>query len=246
MRPGEVAPASHSDTLDASLSPESANGAREEAMENACRGAARRLSCVAALILAGPTAAVEPAAGPADPPELALLQFLGETSGLDPELMRFMESREARRAVKDAAKKEAETADPQIAADLQPSGEERLRTQGAARWETMSDTERAAARARFNTWRQSPGGGARGGARALEAVPRTHARPTGGGARGVSRVPRAAARAPRGNARTLAGDVARGTPARAPAPPGSQAGFGRQAALPAMLRTRIPRAPVGG
>ena len=75
-------------------------------MENACRGAARRLSCVAALILAGPIAAAEPAAGPADTPEPALLQFLGETSGLDPELMRFMESREARRAVKDAAKKE--------------------------------------------------------------------------------------------------------------------------------------------
>lgn len=125
-------------------------------MENACRRAALRLSCVAALILAGPIAAVEPAAGPADPPEPALLQFLGETSGLDPELMRFMESREARRAVKDAAKKGAETADPQVAADLQPSGEERLRTEGAARWETMSDTERAAARARFNTWRRLP------------------------------------------------------------------------------------------
>lgn len=121
-------------------------------MENACRGTVLRFSCVAALILAGPIAVAEPA----DPPEPALLQFVGETSGLNPELMQFMESREARRAVKDAARKEPENAGPQVADDLDPSGEERLRAVGVSRWETMSDTEHAAARARFNTWRQLP------------------------------------------------------------------------------------------
>ena len=59
--------------------------------------------------------------------------------GPGPRADAFMESREARRAVKDAAKKEAETADPQIAADLQPSGE---RTAPASRCRALANDER--------------------------------------------------------------------------------------------------------
>ena len=45
---------------------------------------------------------------PPETPEPALLQFLGETAGMDPELIGSW-SHARRRAVKDAAKKEAET-----------------------------------------------------------------------------------------------------------------------------------------
>jgi hypothetical protein len=61
----------------------------------------------AALALALPASATEPAPTPAAaPPDAELLEFLGESAGIDPELALFMESREARKAMKDAAKED--------------------------------------------------------------------------------------------------------------------------------------------
>ena len=64
--------------------------------------------CVVALLVAWPAAAAEP---PPDAPDPEFLEYLGETAGLDPEIIRFMESRAAKRAVKDAAEKEPEEKD---------------------------------------------------------------------------------------------------------------------------------------
>ena len=64
--------------------------------------------CFAALLVAWPAAAAEP---PPDAPDPEFLEYLGETAGLDPEIIRFMESRAAKRAVKDAAEKEPEEKD---------------------------------------------------------------------------------------------------------------------------------------
>ena len=91
-----------------------------------------------------------------DPPDPEFLEFLGETSGVGPELVAFMESREAKRAIKDAARETAEKSDPVDAAESQLPGSERFIAVGAERWQAMNDTDRAAARARFNTWRQLP------------------------------------------------------------------------------------------
>jgi hypothetical protein len=63
----------------------------------------RRHSLVAALALAGPAAAVDP---PPGPPDAELLEFLGESAGVDHELVQFMVSREAERALEEAAKKD--------------------------------------------------------------------------------------------------------------------------------------------
>lgn len=68
----------------------------------------RRPLCITALVLALPAAAAEP---PPEAPEPEFLEFLGETAGMDPEIVGFMESREAKRAVKGAAEKEPEEKD---------------------------------------------------------------------------------------------------------------------------------------
>ena len=67
-----------------------------------------------------------------------------------------MESREARRAIKDASRETPEKTDPVDAAESQLTGSERFIAVGAERWQAMNDTDRAAARARFDTWRQLP------------------------------------------------------------------------------------------
>ena len=66
----------------------------------------RALAAVA-LVLASPALAVEPqTAPPPSPPDPELLEFLGESAGVDPELALFMESREARKAMEKAAKED--------------------------------------------------------------------------------------------------------------------------------------------
>jgi hypothetical protein len=62
----------------------------------------------AALVLALPASAsaTEPAPAPATPPDPELLEFLGDSAGIDPELALFMESREARKAMKDAGEED--------------------------------------------------------------------------------------------------------------------------------------------
>jgi Protein of unknown function (DUF3106) len=112
-----------------------------------------------ALLLAGLAATEEPSATPDEPPDPEFLEFLGETGGISPELIAFMESREAKRAVKDAAKQSPE---PEPAAgqddrsDSVPPERERFIADGIGRWQSMSATDRAAARARFGTWQQLP------------------------------------------------------------------------------------------
>lgn len=72
-------------------------------------GAVRCPLCIAALVLAWPAAASEPSSAPPPAaPDPEFLEFLGETAGMDPEVVKFMESRQAKRAVKDAAAKEPE------------------------------------------------------------------------------------------------------------------------------------------
>ena len=62
----------------------------------------RPLAFVAALIAAAAAAAEEATA----PPDPELLEFLGESAGEDPDMALFMETRAARRALKDAEKEE--------------------------------------------------------------------------------------------------------------------------------------------
>jgi hypothetical protein len=77
----------------------------------------RRPLCITALLLAWQAVAAEP---PLDAPDPEFLEYLGETAGLDPEIIRFMESRAAKRAVKDAAEKEKEKEkEPETNADEQ-------------------------------------------------------------------------------------------------------------------------------
>jgi len=125
-------------------------------MEKAGRAASHRAPCMVALLLAWPVAATESAEGIVDPPDPEFLEFLGETSGVGPELVAFMESPEAKRALKDAARKAPEKSDAVNSSDVPPTGAERFMAVGAERWQTMTDTDRAAARARFNTWRALP------------------------------------------------------------------------------------------
>jgi hypothetical protein len=56
--------------------------------------------------------AAVPAVAEAPPPDPELLVFLGEMAGEDPEFVQFMESREARRALRDAAERAREEAKP--------------------------------------------------------------------------------------------------------------------------------------
>ena len=66
-----------------------------------------RVPLAAALVLAWPATTAEPEPAPAtSPPEPELLEFLGESAGVDTELALFMESREARKAIKDAGKED--------------------------------------------------------------------------------------------------------------------------------------------
>lgn len=66
-----------------------------------------RAPIAAALVLAWPATAAEPVPAPApQPPDPELLEFIGESAGIDAELALFMESREARKAIKDAGKED--------------------------------------------------------------------------------------------------------------------------------------------
>jgi hypothetical protein len=157
--PADGGAANHSDTLDVSLSPESASGAQEETMDRSCRAAGRGALYMSALILAGVAAAEAPKSDTSAPPDPEFLEFLGETAGVSPELIGFMESREAKRAVKDAAKNapKQESLPAQVnRPDGVPPDRERFIADGAVRWQAMGETDRAAAHARFNTWRQLP------------------------------------------------------------------------------------------
>lgn len=112
-----------------------------------------------ALILAGAAAAEVPTTGTPELPDPALLEFLGETAGMSAELIAFMESREAKRAVKDAAKNAPKQESPPAQVnrpDGAPPDRERFIAGGTGRWQAMGETDRAAAHARFNTWRQLP------------------------------------------------------------------------------------------
>ena len=68
----------------------------------------RRPHFISALVLALPAPAAEP---PPEPPDPEFLEFLGETADMDPELVMFMETRQAQRAVNDAEKKAPEEDD---------------------------------------------------------------------------------------------------------------------------------------
>jgi hypothetical protein len=54
---------------------------------------------IAALAVTGPAAAEDPSPAP---PDLELLEFLGEMAGEDPYLIEFMATRAGKRALKDA------------------------------------------------------------------------------------------------------------------------------------------------
>ena len=125
-------------------------------MEKAYRAASFRAPCIVALLFARLVVAAESAESPVEPPDPEFLEFLGETSGVAPELVAFMQSRDAKRAVKDAASKTPDKPDPVNPTETPPTGSERLMAVGAERWQSMNDTDRAAARARFDTWRQLP------------------------------------------------------------------------------------------
>jgi len=125
-------------------------------MEKSGRAALQRASCMVALVLAWPVMAVESTESPGEPPDPEFLEFLGETAGVSPELAAYMESREGKRAVKEAARKAPESADPVGPPDTLPVGDVRFMAEGVELWQSMNDTDRAAARARFNTWRQLP------------------------------------------------------------------------------------------
>ena len=125
-------------------------------MEKSGHAAVHGGLCMVALLLAWPVVAAESTEGHSVPPDREFLEFLGETSGVSPELVSFMESPDARRAIKDASRETPEKTDQVDAAEPQLTGSERFIAVGAERWQAMNDTDRAAARARFETWRQLP------------------------------------------------------------------------------------------
>ena len=131
--------------------------------------------CIAAILLAGQPVAPESSTEQDGPPEPEFLEFLGETAGINPEMIGFMDSREAKRAMKEAGPDRAESAPAEgvdwdsLDAATQallagqkplwnslPAERQRMLADGAARSLAMSDTERAAARARYQTWRDMP------------------------------------------------------------------------------------------
>lgn len=59
---------------------------------------------VTALALALPVAAEEPVAAPPAPPDAEFLEFLGEIGGEDTEFIFYVDTREAKKALKQAAK----------------------------------------------------------------------------------------------------------------------------------------------
>ena len=131
--------------------------------------------CIAAILLAGQPAAPEHSPEQAAPPDPAFLEFLGETADINPEIIGFMDSREAKRAMKKAAPardvdvpvervgwNSLDAATQELLAGQEPqwnslpAERQRMLAAGAARSLAMSDTERAAARARYETWREMP------------------------------------------------------------------------------------------
>jgi hypothetical protein len=66
----------------------------------------RRRIVAAALSLAWPAAVADTPPEPPDPELLELLEFLGETAGIEHELSLFMETYEAQRALKEAARQD--------------------------------------------------------------------------------------------------------------------------------------------
>jgi hypothetical protein len=128
-------------------------------MDRTYRAAGHRALCTFALILAGAAAAEVPTTDTPELPDPAFLEFLGETAGMSPELAAFMESREAKRAVKDAAKNAPKRESLPVQSDRPedvPPDRERFIADGTVRWQAMGETDRAAAHARFNAWRQLP------------------------------------------------------------------------------------------
>jgi hypothetical protein len=149
-------------------------------------GARRRLatarSCLAASFVAAlalhPAASVQAQAPEAasGPPASEFLNFLGETAGVNPEIAGYMDTREARRALRDAAgdhRPSITDAEPVPWDSLDPAAQEVLAAEkhrwdavsrarqrnladGARAYLAMSETDRAAAGARFNTWLESP------------------------------------------------------------------------------------------
>ncbi len=61
----------------------------------------RRPVVITALLVAWPALAAD---APPEPPDPEFLEFLGETAGVDDEFIEFMDTREAERALKNAAK----------------------------------------------------------------------------------------------------------------------------------------------
>jgi len=62
---------------------------------------------IAALLVAASAMAEDPPPAPPAPPDPELLEFLGEMGGENPELILFISTREARQALKDAAKEKS-------------------------------------------------------------------------------------------------------------------------------------------
>lgn len=134
----------------------------------------RGFLCVAAILLAGQPAFPEPSPESVEPPDLEFLEFLGATAGMDPEIIAFMETREARRAGKEESARSEEAnvesvpwdsldaatqsllAGQRDGWDRLPAARQRVIADGAARQLAMSDTDQAAAQARYRTWRELP------------------------------------------------------------------------------------------
>jgi hypothetical protein len=66
----------------------------------------RKTLVAAALGLAWPAGAEEPHAPPPAPPDPEMLVFLGETGGEDAELVLYMDTRDAKKALRQAGKEE--------------------------------------------------------------------------------------------------------------------------------------------
>lgn len=134
----------------------------------------RGFLCIAAIVLAGQAAIPDPPPAPEEQPDPEFLEFLGATAGMDPEIIAFMETREARRASKEERTRSEDADEERVAWDsldtatqsllaaqrdgwdTLPAARQRSIADGAARLIAMSGTDRAAAQARYRTWRQLP------------------------------------------------------------------------------------------
>jgi len=67
----------------------------------------RRPIFIVALLVAAPALAEEPPPAPIAPPDPELLEFLGEIGGENPDLIQFVSTREAQRALKNAEKEKS-------------------------------------------------------------------------------------------------------------------------------------------